>query len=328
MQRRKLGTSDVLVSRLGLGTSNWGFGTDKDEAELQLRAFVDAGGTLVDTANGYGNWQAERILGELVGSVVPRADVVLATKGAAVPGKFPYKIDVTKAGLLSQIDGSLRSLRTDHVDLYQVHLWEPGTPIEETMAAFDEILRTGRARAVGICNYSGWQTGMAGQVQRSGGVAPLATTQVEYSLVAREVEREVIPAAEEFGMGVLPWGPIGRGVLTGKYRSGIPEERRKSKFFNWYVGEHLFAERTRSIVDVVVACAEELGTTPTAVAISWVRDRPGVVAPLVGARTEEQLRESLEAERVELPPELAEQLDKVSAISTAQPRRRATAASS
>jgi aryl-alcohol dehydrogenase-like predicted oxidoreductase len=297
-----------------LGTSTWGFGTDREDAGRQLSAFVEAGGTLVDTANVYGAGRAEKILGELIGTVVPRESIVLATKGAAIPGKPPFKIDVTKAGLLAQIDNSLASLRTDYVDLYQLHQWDASTPIEETMAALDHILESGRARSVGVCNYTGWQLALAGQIQRSGGVRPLSTTQVEYSLVARQVEREVVPAAGVLGVGLLPWAPLGRGVLTGKYRSGVPEERLNSKFFKTYVGQRLYAKRTESIVDAVVTCAEELGTTPAAVAICWVRDRPGVVAPLVGARTSDQLLESLRAEQVDLPSDLAERLDKVSAI--------------
>lgn len=314
MEQRQLTSDGILVSRLGLGTSTWGFGTDKAEAERLLRAFVEAGGTLVDTAISYGAGRAEEILGDLIGTVVARENIVVATKGATLPGKPPFKVDASRAALLAHIDESLRKLRVDHIDLYQLHMWDPKTRIEETMAALDEILTSGRARSVGICNYAGWQTALAGQIRRTGDVGPLASTQVEYSLVARHVEREVIPAADEFGVGVLPWGPLGRGVLTGKYRAGIPEDRLKSNFFRNYTGQHLQAKRTAGIVDAVVSCAEELGTTPAAIAISWVRDRPNVVAPLVGAKNVEQLVDSLEAEKISLPRELTERLDEVSAI--------------
>lgn len=321
MEQRRLGRSGILVSRLGLGTSTWGFGTASDDAEQQLRAFVAAGGTLVDTANIYGAGRAERVLGELMGKVVAREDIVLATKGAVVPGRPPFVVDCTRAGILTQIDNSLRSLNTDYVDLYQLHRWDPNTPAEETMSALDEILASGRARAVGICNYAGWQTALCGQLQRDKGTGPLATTQVEYSLVERRVEREVMPAARELDIGVLPWAPLGRGVLTAKYRNGVPKERLGSNFFKQYVGQHLYATHTDNIVSVVAACAEQLGVTPAVVAISWVRDRPQVVAPLVGARTVEQLMESLESEVITLPVELAEQLDKVSAVRLGYPER-------
>lgn len=321
MRQRPLGNNGILVSSLGLGTSTWGFSTDKEDGAKQLRTFVDAGGTLVDTANIYGGGRAEQIVGELIGKVVARADIVLATKGGAVPGKPPFKIDVTKAGLLAQIDNSLRNLGTDYVDLYQVHWWDPNTPVEETLSGLDEIMRSGRARAVGVSNYSGWQTALAGQIQRTSGVKPLSTVQVEYSLVARQVEREVVPAAQELGIGILPWAPLGRGILTGKYRGGVPEERRTSNFFKWYVVPRLQARRTESIVETVVDCAEQLRTTPAAVALRWVRDQPGVVAPLIGARTHAQLLDSLKAEDLELPAEIAGQLDKVSAISIGYPER-------
>lgn len=326
MQYRHLGSDGIRVSRLGLGTSTWGFTTDEDDAARQLRAFAGVGGTLVDTANGYSDGRAEEILGGLLGKVVGRDDIVLTTKGAGVPGKRPRTFDVTKAGLLAQIDDSLRRLGTDRVDLYQIHVWDARTPIEETLSALDEIVRSGRARAVGVCNYSGWQTAMAAQIQRFSGACPLSTTQVEYSLLAREVEREVVPAAQAHGMGVLAWAPIGRGVLSGKYRDGVPPNLRTDRFFNAYVAPHAYAERTGCIVETVVRCAEEIGSTPVAVAVRWVRDRPGVVAPLIGARNCDQLLASLEAERIDLPAEVTERLDTVSAIRIGYPERLGPAA--
>jgi aryl-alcohol dehydrogenase-like predicted oxidoreductase len=303
-----LGRTDLTVSRLGLGTATWGSSTPADDAALQLRAFVDAGGTLVDTADVYGAGRAETTLGGLLGTVVSRDEITLATKAAAVPSrKPPFPVDASKRHLLAALDASLRRLGTDHVDLWQLHAWDPATPLGETLEALDTAVSSGRVRAIGVCNYAGWQ--LASAVSH----APVATVEAEYSLLERGIEREVLPAARYHGVGVLAWAPLGRGVLTGKYRSGVPEERRESRFFAWYVGHFLRQDRTASIVDTLVSTADGLGVSPLEAALAWVRDRPGVAAPIVGARTVDQLRESLRADAVTLPDDARARLDEVSA---------------
>ena len=194
MEQRHLGASGLTVSRLGLGTMTWGRDTDEHEARDQLRAFCEVGGTLVDTADVYVDGAAERVLGSLLGDVVGRDDVVVATKAASRPGT-PRRFDASRGYLLSALDGSLRRLGTDHVDLWQFHAWDPLTPIDETLSAADEAVRSGRARYVGISNYSGWQTAWASAWQAGfPGRAPLVASQMEYSLLQRGVEREVLPA--------------------------------------------------------------------------------------------------------------------------------------
>jgi len=315
MQQRRVGGSGLLVSRLGLGTWLWGMDTDEHEARDQLKAFVDAGGTLVDTAAGYGDGLSEEILGSLLDDVVDREDLVIATKAGSASANGKRVHDTSRGALLRQLDGSLRRLGTDHLDLWQVHVWSDDAPWEETLATLDHAVRSGRTRYIGVSNYTGWQSAMTQTWQRA---LPertlLASTQVEYSLLNRDVEDEVLPAALALGLGVLAWSPLGRGVLTGKYRTGTPADSRAAS-------PHLAAgvapyldEGSRGIVEAVVRAAEGLSLTPAEVALAWVRDRPGVAAPIVGARTAAQLRGSLPVEDVGLPQEITAALDDVSQV--------------
>ncbi len=303
-----------MVSRLALGTMTWGRDTDEDDAADQLAAFRDAGGTLVDTANTYCGGESERVLGRLLGDVVLREEVLVATKAYGVTGPTVMQRGTSRGSLLAALDASLRRLQVDHVDLWQLHAWDPVTPWEESMAALDAAVTSGKARYAGVSNYAGWQLGATAAHQQAWpGRTPLVANQVEYSLLQRGVEREVVPAAQALGVGLLPWSPLGRGVLTGKYRGGSPADSRgASEHFAGFVAPYL-DDDARSVVDAVVTAADGLGVSPVAVALAWVRDRPGVVAPVVGARTAAQLRGSLAAEDVELPPEIRAALDDVSA---------------
>lgn len=313
MEQRNLGRTGLKVSRLGLGTLTWGRDTDEHEAREQLVTFVDAGGTLVDTAAGYGDGAAEELLGSLLGDVVPREDVVVATKAGISRSRGVRRTNVSRGHLLATLDASLRRLGVDHVDLWQVHAWVDDTPLEETLGALDHAVSSGRAAYVGVSNYSGWQTAQAATWQRAvPGRTPLASTQVEYSLLNRTVEAEVLPAAEALGLGVLPWSPLGRGVLTGKYRSGTPaDSRAASPHFAAFVGAYL-DERCSGVVEAVVRAAEGLEWSPVEVALAWVRDRAGVTAPILGARTAAQLKGALSVEQCVLPPEITAALDDVS----------------
>jgi len=314
MEQRTVGRSGLKVSRLGLGTMTWGRDTDEDDAAAQLTAFRDAGGTLVDTAATYVDGESESMLGRLLRDVVPREEVVLATKAAISRRTGEVVVDASRRALLDTLDASLSRLGVAHVDLWQLHTWDDGTPLEETLSALDAAQASGRTRYVGISNYSGWQTARAATWQAAWpGRARLVSTQVEYSLLERGVEREVVPAALDAGLGLLPWSPLGRGVLTGKYRDGRPaDSRAASPTYERFVGRYL-DERAAGIVEAVATAAEGLGTSPLAVALAWVRDRPGVAAPIVGARTVGQLIGSLQAEALELPPSISSALDDVSA---------------
>jgi aryl-alcohol dehydrogenase-like predicted oxidoreductase len=322
MEQRSVGRSGLKVSRLGLGTMTWGRDTDEHESADQLKAFLEAGGTLVDTAAGYGDGESERVIGGLLGSVVDRDEVVLATKAGVSRRTGERVVDTSRNALLDGLDGSLQRLGTDRVDLWQVHTWDPGVPLEETLAAVDTAVSSGRARYVGVSNFSGWQTGRAVTHQQAWpGRAPLVSTQMEYSLLQRGIEREVLPCAQALGLGVLPWSPLGRGVLTGKYRTGIPaDSRAASPHFASYIERYL-DERSRHIVDAVLTAAEGLDSSPLEVAIAWVRDAPGVTAPIIGARTAAQLRGSLTSEGLTLPAEIRAALDDVSAPPVGYPER-------
>jgi aryl-alcohol dehydrogenase-like predicted oxidoreductase len=321
MQQRPLGRSGLAVSRLALGTMTWGRDTDADDAAAQLKSFLDAGGNLLDTADVYGDGDAETVLGSLLGSLVTRGEVRIATKAGLRPGTGRRR-DGSRAHLLQTLDASLRRLGTDHVDLWQVHGYDPATPLEETLTAFDHAVASGRVRYVGVSNFAGWQTARAATWQLAfPGRAPVVAAQVEYSLLERGVEREALPACADLGLGVLPWSPLGRGVLTGKYRHGRPaDSRAASPVFERFVSRY-FDPRCSRIVEAVVTAAGGLGVAPLEVALAWVRDRPGVVAPILGARTVGQLLGALQVEQMTLPPEITRALDDVSAVPIGYPER-------
>ncbi|SCE17491.1 Predicted oxidoreductase [Streptomyces sp. DvalAA-19] len=314
MEQRQLGRTGLRVSRIGLGTLTWGRDTDEHDAADQLKAFWDAGGTLVDTADVYGGGEAELILGQLLDSLVPRQDLVVATKAGNVPD--PYRrVNGSRGHLLAALDASLERLGTDYVDLWQVHAFDPQTPLEETLQAVDLAVSSGRVRYAGVSNFCGWQLAKAAtwQLAAPGVRTRLASTQMEYSLLQRGIEREVLPAALDLGIGVLPSSPLGRGVLTGKYRQGTPSDSRgASELLAPFVEPYLDDAAAR-ITDAVATAADGLATSPLHVALAWVRDRPGVAAPIVGARNAAQLTEALSVETLTLPYEICQALDDVSA---------------
>ncbi|MEW1613220.1 MULTISPECIES: aldo/keto reductase [unclassified Streptomyces] len=314
MEQRHLGRTGLRVSRIGLGTLTWGRDTDEHDAADQLKAFWDAGGTLVDTADVYGGGEAEHLLGRLVDSLVPRQDLVIATKAGNVPD--PYRrFNGSRGHLLAALDASLERLGTDYVDLWQVHAFDPATPLEETLQAVDLAVSSGRVRYAGVSNFCGWQLAKAAtwQLAAPGVRTRLASTQMEYSLLQRGIEREVLPAALDLGIGLLPSSPLGRGVLTGKYRQGTPADSRgASERLAPFVEPYLDDAAAR-ITDAVATAADGLATSPLQVALAWVRDRPGVAAPIVGARNAGQLAEALSVEALSLPYEICQALDDVSA---------------
>ncbi|MER8098341.1 aldo/keto reductase [Streptomyces goshikiensis] len=317
MEQRHLGRTGLRVSRIGLGTLTWGRcagGPDEAGAAEQMKAFWEAGGTLVDTADVYGGGEAEYVLGQLMDGLVPRRDLVIATKSGSVRDP-DRRVDCSRGHLLAALDDSLARLGTDHVDLWQVHAFDPATPLEETLQAVDLAVSSGRARYAGVAGFSGWQLAKAAtwQLAAPGVRTRLASTQMEYSLLQRGVEREVLPAALDLGIGLLPSSPLGRGVLTGKYRGGTPvDSRAASPTLSAFVDPYL-DEAAGRIVDAVATAAQGLAVTPLQVALAWIRDRPGVVAPVVGARTAAQLGAALSVEALSLPVEICQALDDVSA---------------
>jgi aryl-alcohol dehydrogenase-like predicted oxidoreductase len=280
----------------------WGRDTDEHEAADQCRAYLDAGGNFLDTAALYGDGDSERLIGGLIGALFKREEVVIATKAGVSIQNGERSVSTTRQSLMAELDRSLSRLGTDFVDLWQVHTWDATTPLDDTLSALDWAYTTGRARYVGVCNYSGWQSSrvITGQ-GLTPGRAPIATLQNEYSLLNRDIEREVLPCAIALETGVLAWSPLGRGVLTGKYRNGTPSDSRgASPHLSAFV-EGYMDPQSRRIVDAVAVAAEGLGYAPLEVALAWVRDTPGITSAIIGARTGAQLRGALRSEEVQLP---------------------------
>ncbi|WP_125611967.1 aldo/keto reductase [Specibacter cremeus] len=308
MQQRFVGTSGLRVSALALGTMTWGRVTDEDAARAQLEAFLAAGGTTVDTAAEYAEGSSEAILGAMVGDVVPRHELVLVSKAGVDRRRGRRMVDTSRRAMLASLDATLARLGTDHLDLWLAQLWDENVPLEETLSALELAVSTGRVRYAGVSNYSGWQLARAATLSD----APLVANQVEYSLLTRAAECEVVPAADHLGTGIMCWGPLGRGVLTGKYRGQIPADSRgASDAFADYVSPYLLGKPAR-ITEAVVTAAKGLDRSPLDVALSWLLGRDGVCGAVVGPRTVEQLEQVLAATLDELPAQITDVLDEVS----------------
>jgi aryl-alcohol dehydrogenase-like predicted oxidoreductase len=313
MEMRTLGKTGLKVSRLGLGTMTWGRDTDEHEAANQLRIFLDAGGTFIDTAAVYGDGDSERVIGGFIGTLVAREEITIATKAGISFNQGERVINNSRASLLKDLDGSLERLGIEYADLWQIHQWDSNIPLEETLSALDFAVASGRVRYVGISNFAAWQMVRAATLQNPlFGKVSLSSIQSEYSLLNRNVENDVLPASDYVGIGFIAWSPLGRGVLTGKYRVGTPSDSRgASPHFSGFIAPYL-DNRSRAIVDAVCVAAEGLGYSPTEVALGWVRDQPGVCSAIVGARTGAQLRGALSVEEIELPDQVREALDEIS----------------
>lgn len=318
MEERRVGATGLRVSALGLGTLTWSRDTDEHEAAELLREFVDGGGTLLDTAGSYADGAAEELIGGLLRTTVSRDDVVLCTKGGVRRTPRGGVVDASRGALLASLDASLARLGTDHVDLWLVQSPDPRTPFDETVRTLEHVLASGRARYVGLSNHPGWQTARAATLLGPGG---LAAVEVEYSLLQRGVEREVVPAAGALGVGVLAWSPLGRGVLTGKYRRTVPADSRAASAHLAGFVEPYLGRRSAPVVEALVTAADGLQRSPLELALAWVLGRPHVSSAVVGARTPAQLRSAMTVE-TELPEAIAAALDEVSAPQSGYPERR------
>jgi aryl-alcohol dehydrogenase-like predicted oxidoreductase len=310
MQQRYVGNSGFRVSTLSLGTMSWAEETDEQDARELLHTFVAAGGTMIDTAASYAGGQAEALLGSMLGDVVARSEVVLSTKAGVSTSDGRRSVDASRGSMLSALDASLARLGTDYVDIWFAHAWDGNVPLDETLSALDLALRSGRARYVGISNYNGWQTAKAAAVAGF----TIVANQSEYSLLHRRPEDELVPAVEDAGLGLMAWGPLGRGVLSGKYRGHVPAESRAAEGrLTGYVEKYLDARGAR-IVEAVAMAARGLGRSQADVSLSWLLSRPGVSTALVGTRNAVQLKELLDAQLAPLPTEISRALEDVSAV--------------
>jgi len=320
MQVRRVGTTGLEVSQVALGTMTWSRDTDADEAGEQLDLFLDAGGTLIDTAASYADGGAESVIGDLLGGSIARRDVQIVTKAGIRRTAHGGVIDASRETLLDTLDASLSRLRTDHVDLFLVHVFDPQTPLDETLHALEIAVNSGRARYIGVSNFPAWAT--AAMAAMATGRPSLAATEVEYSLVQRGIEREVVPAADALGLGILAWSPLGRGVLTAKYRGAIPADSRAATDHLAGFVEPYLTDRAGVVVDAVATAADGLGVSALEVALGWVLAQDHVSSAIVGARTAAQLTASLAAADSALPQAIVAALDEVTAPHLGYPERR------
>ncbi|MCU1473035.1 aldo/keto reductase [Amnibacterium sp.] len=320
MKYRMLPGTGISVSNLALGTM--GFGTETEEAEAFriLDRFIEADGNLVDTSNVYGAGASEELLGRWFASRPSSTTdrVVLATKARFGTGPDANEQGSSRRHLDRALHASLRRLQRNSIDLYQLHGWDPLTPVEETLNFLDDAVHAGKIQYVGLSNFTGWQLQLMLSTAKAMGVTVPVSLQQQYNLVVREIEYEVVPAALHNGVGLLPWSPLGGGFLTGKYEKGgaAPSDSRAGA--GNPMGERIFGGLTRkdqnwAILDVVRAVAKEQHVTPTQVALSWVTNRPGVTAPIIGTKNLDQLEKNLLAGDLELGAEATRRLDEVSA---------------
>ena len=309
MQQRYVGNSGLRVSALSLGTMTWGTETDEQDASELLRNFLAAGGRHVDTAASYADGRSEALLGTLLGDVVSRTGLTISTKAGMTTPDGRRGVDTSRNAMLTGLDASLARLGTDYVDIWFAEAWDPNVPLEETLSAMEFAVRSGRARYAGVSNYSGWQVAKAAVLAGF----PLVASQAEYSLVRRSPESELIPSIEDAGLGLMACAPLGRGVLTGKYRGGIPSDSRGAAGVGAALVEPYLTEKPSRTVEAVCTAAKGLGRTPQDVSLSWVLSQHGVATAVVGPRTPVQLKEILEAQLNPLPPEISRALEDVSA---------------
>src|SRR5215218_6056727 len=320
MEHRQVGASGLRVSALSLGTMTFGgrgkFAhvgtTDLEAATRQLDLCLDAGLTLVDTADVYSGGHAEEILGAALKG--RRDRVILATKARMSMGSGPNDAGLSRAHLIAACEASLRRLDVDHIDLYQVHEWDGITPLEETLSALDTLIRDGKVRYVGCSNYAGWQMSKALGISARDGFQPFVSNQVYYSLQARDAEYEIVPSAIDQGVGLLIWSPLAGGLLSGKYRRGIEAPAGSRQLTEWNEPPVRDQEGLYDIVEALVEIGEEHGVSAAQVALAWTLGRPGVTSLIVGARTEEQLADNLAAANLELAADERERLDELSAL--------------
>ncbi len=318
MELRRAGKSGLALSRLGLGTMTWGRDTDTHEAADQARAFMEAGGNFIDSASHYGDGDAERVIGGLIGTLFKREDVVISTKAGSTYVDGNLATDNSRTALMSSLDKSLTRLGTSYIDIWMIQSWDANwqesAQLEDALSALDWAYSSGRARYVGISNFNGWQSARAISLQESNTAkAPITVLQNEFSLLNRSVESDSLQCAAALNSGFIAWSPLGRGVLTGKYRNGIPaDSRAATPHFAPFIEPYL-NERSRRIVEAVSVAAQGLGYSPLEVALAWVRDFPGVTSSVVGARTGAQLQGILASEEIELPEVVRTALNEVSA---------------
>jgi aryl-alcohol dehydrogenase-like predicted oxidoreductase len=320
-----LGNSGLRVSRLALGTmtfgTDWGWGSDKGTARGLFNSYVDAGGNLIDTADMYLNGNSEQWVGDFVRERNLRDQLVIATKFSFNPDPSnPNSGGNSRKNIMRAVEGSLKRLGTDYIDLYLLHCWDQVTPVEEVMRTFDALVRSGKVRHVGMSNVPSWYASRAQSIAECRGYESVCTLQMSYSLVERSIENEFTALATRYGMGTMVWSPLGGGILSGKYKpsqEGKHGEGRLQVMSNPAFAK--FSERNFAIVAEVESVAKALGRSMAQVAVNWVANRPGVATVLIGATKQAQLDDNLQALDFSIPAELLARLDAASAVEPSYP---------
>jgi aryl-alcohol dehydrogenase-like predicted oxidoreductase len=319
MNYRYLGRTGLKVSELCLGAMTFGREADEESSRRLLDVFVAQGGNFIDTADVYSQGVSEEIVGRWLKGQ-PRDDLVIATKVRFPMGAGPNDLGLSRKHILASVEASLRRLGTDHIDLYQIHAWDDGAPLEEMLGTLNMLVQSGKVRYLGASNVAGWQLQKSVDVSRHMGWEAFSCLQPLYNLLDRTIEWELLPVCENEGIGLIPWSPLRGGWLSGKYRRGmaappdntrIHEAEDKGWSERWSVYN---TERTWQVVEALHSVAERAGKTPAQVALNWLLQRPAVTAPIIGARTLTQLEDNLGATGWTLSPEHAQQLDAASAV--------------
>jgi aryl-alcohol dehydrogenase-like predicted oxidoreductase len=323
MEYSRLGNTGLMVSELCLGCMTFGQEADEETSSEIVGRFLDAGGNFLDTADVYSKGVSEEITGRALRGV--RDDVVLATKVRFPMGEGPNDVGLSRKHIMQGCEDSLRRLGTDYIDLYQVHCWDAATPLEETLSALTDLVRSGKVRYIGVSNFTGWQLMRSLDVSEAGGFERFVCLQPQYSLVERNIEREVLPVCVEEGLGVIPWSPLGGGFLSGKYRRDEepPEGSRISEAVEsmeeyW---DRRATVRNWAALDVVGRISEETGKSYAQISLNWLLRQDGVTAPIIGARTLEQLEDNIGASGWKLTGEQVEELSKASSLDDVYPYR-------
>jgi aryl-alcohol dehydrogenase-like predicted oxidoreductase len=319
-----LGRTGLRVSPLCLGAmtfgTEWGFGTDENTSKQMFDRYVDAGGNFVDTADAYTNGHSEELVGKFVAERNLRDRVAIATKFTfnPQPGN-PNSGGNGRKNIYRALEGSLRRLKTDYVDLYYLHAWDIVTPAEEVVSTLTDLVRDGKIRYYGLSDTPAWYVARMQTIAEKEGKERIATLQLEYSLLERNIEREHIPVAQELGIGLCPWGPLAGGLLSGKYKRDGNAGRGEGRLTGPNQIFNRFTERNWSIVDAFLNIAKQIGKPPAQVALNWVATQPGVTSTILGATKVAQLEDNLAAINFEIPVELRNRLDEVSALELAHP---------
>jgi len=323
-----LGRSGLRVSPLALGTmtfgTEWGWGAEESVSQLLFDRYIEAGGNFVDTADGYTGGKSEEMVGKFIAERKVRERVVLATKFTfnAEPGN-PNAGGNGRKNVYRALEGSLRRLKTDYIDLYWLHAWDMVTPVEEVVATFDDLVSEGKIRYYGFSDTPAWYLARAATLAEKEGKARLIALQLEYSLVERNIEREHIPAAQELGLGITPWSPLAGGFLSGKYKrqgdSGKGDGRMEKTKESGNPTQKRFSERNWTILDALLEVSKELNRPAAQVALNWAATQPGITSTILGANKMSQLDDNLSAIEFSIPAELRQRLDEVSALESVHP---------